>query len=571
MDFPARPVAVAAALALVAVGIGSISLPASGLGSITIRILFDLGDGTAVWSDTDIPDREAPNATWDAIRAAARENEIALEYVEHPDFGVGIVDVGDRDPPAGFIGVYTWNRTAGAWASAEVGVSSLVLRAGDAIALYAAAYGPYPEVRYPIPTPDHPYPATQFRADLANRGASRSPGPVTGALAWDADTGAVEIAATPAVAYGRVYVNTMDAMITLDESSGEVIWRNPVVRGFSSPAVVNGTLIVGARDGRVYRVDAATGAVRWTTPLLGATDFSGITSSPKVDFDRAYVGTFNESGGPGEVVALSIANGSIVWRHATGSVHYSSPAIAGGTLYVGVMGTYNRTSGIDFDPPFGVLALDAADGSPRWFFQTPGSVAASPLVAGDVVVVPSKDSFGYGLVYAIDRATGDQRWRADVPAGVSSPALLGDAVVVAGGAFGGSGRVTALNRTTGGVLWTFEPNGPVQASVAAAAGTVYVSTNTAQGTVYALNATEGRLLWSFTPSPAQYILGSPVVADGALFAPSDNGHVYAFRDPPGPVTGFPAFLDPIVLIVLIVVVTTIAVAVVASVRRSRRA
>jgi len=158
-----------------------------------------------------------------------------------------------------------------------------------------------------------------------------------------------------------------------------------------------------------------------------------------------------------------------------------------------------------------------------------------------------------------------------VPAGVSSPALLGDAVYVAGGAFGGTGRVTALNRTTGAFLWSYEPNGPIQASVAAADGTVYVSTNTAQGTIYALNATTGRLRWSFTPSPAQYILGSPVVADGVLFAPSDNGHVYAFRDPPGSVTGFLSLSNPVVLIILIVAVTTVAVGIVASIRRSRRA
>jgi outer membrane protein assembly factor BamB len=381
----------------------------------------------------------------------------------------------------------------------------------------------------------------------------------------------VEIAATPAVAYGRVYVNTMDALIALDEATGAEVWRNPAVRGFSSPAVVNATLIVGARDGRAYRVNGSTGAVRWSTPLLPATDFSGITSSPKVDFDRAYVGTFNESGGFGEVVALWIANGSIVWRYETGSIHYSSPAVSGGILYVGVMGMYNRMSGIDFDPPSGVLALDVRDGSRRWFFETPGSVAASPLVAGDVIVAPSKDPFGYGLVYASDRATGDQRWRADVPAGVSSPALLGDVVFVAGGAFNGTGRVTALNRTTGAVLWAYEPNGPVQASVAAADGTVYVSTNTAQGTIYALNATDGRLRWSVTPSPAQYILGSPVVADGALFAPSDNGHVYAFRDPPGPVVDFLPLSNPIVLTVLLVLVATVAAAIAATVRRSRRA
>jgi outer membrane protein assembly factor BamB len=391
-------------------------------------------------------------------------------------------------------------------------------------------------------------------------------------VAWDADTGVPEIAATPAVAYGRVYVNTMHALIALDEATGAELWRNPVVGGFSSPAVMNGTVVVGGRDGRVYRVDAATGEERWNTSLLQTTDFSGITSSPKVEYDRVYVGTFNESGGPGEVVALWLSNGSVAWRHPTGSIHFSSPAIADDTLFVGGMGTLDVTSGIDFDPPFGVLALDLSNGSMRWFFETAGSVAASPAIAADVLVVPSKEPGGDGLVYGLDPSSGVERWRADVPAGVSSPAVAGDWVLVGGGSLGGSGRVTALEAATGDVRWSITPNGPVQASVAVADGRVYLSTNTAQGTIYALNVSDGQAVWQYTPSPEQYILGSPVVADGTLFAPSDNGHVVAFRDPSATRDVGVPLLNPATLVVLVVVVATVvAAAVAASSRRSRRA
>lgn len=525
MDFTRR-MGRAGVLAVVAVLI-LIAAPARAPQPASVTILFDLGDGTYYWSAVTIPDPAAPNASWNATLGGASMHGLSIEWTWYACCGVAVQDVGNRNPPAGFVGLYVWNATAESWDFAPVGISSFVLKPGDAIAWYNAAFDSQTfEGRFPVPTPDHPYPALEFRGDVANSGGSASEAPNGATILWDRDTGATEIGSTPAVAYGRVYVSTMKGLFALDEDSGQILWTNPVVKGMSSPAVFDGTLLVGGSDGRAYRVNATDGAERWNATLLGQTGFSGITSSPKVDFDRVYVGTFNESGGPGEVVALWTSNGTVAWRHATGSVHFSSPAVVDGTVYVGVMGRYNTTTQITFDPPYGVLALDAQTGAERWFFPTGGSVAASPLVDGPRVLAPAKD----GLVYAIDRATGTELWRANVGAGVSSAAIRGGTIFVGGGVFGASGRLVALNGTTGAVRWSFTPNGPVQASVTYADGKVFFSTNTAEGTVYALNATSGEVVWAYVPSPAQFILGSPVVADGTLFAPSDNGHVYAIRD-----------------------------------------
>jgi len=213
----------------------------------------------------------------------------------------------------------------------------------------------------------------------------------------------------------------------------------------------------------------------------------------------------------------------VAWRHATASIHYSSPAYADGALYVGIMGLYNTTSQVSFHPPYGILSLDAVTGKERWFFPTRGSVAASPAIFGPNVIAPAKD----GTVYALNRSTGALTWKASVDAGISSPAVFGDTVFVGGGAFGNPGRLVALNSVDGSVRWSFTPNGPVQSSITYAGGRIVFSTNEDHGTVYALDAVTGDLAWSFEPSPSDYILGSPVVADGVVYAPSDNGHVYA--------------------------------------------
>jgi outer membrane protein assembly factor BamB len=249
-------------------------------------------------------------------------------------------------------------------------------------------------------------------------------------------------------------------------------------------------------------------------------------------------------------------------------VHFSSPAYADGSVYVGVAGRYNTTSQITFDPPYGVIALDAATGNEEWFFETSGSISASPAVTESYLVVPSKD----GNVYAVERSDGSEVWRSAVGAGVSSASVWAGTAFVGGGSFSSAGRVVALNLSTGSERWSFGPNGPVQASVTYSDGKIFFATNTAQGTVYAVSATTGELAWAIAPIPAQYILSSPVVANGIVFAASDNGHVYAIgeEEPLPPVVGG----VPPVPLVGVASVSVVAVAVVVAVlvvRRSRRA
>ena len=528
-----------------------------------IRVLLDLGDGTYVWASQTVTDPTSPNATWAAVQSAAQANGIAIAWTWFRCCGVGISDLGGRHSPAGFVGVYRWNATT-RWWDRTLGISSVVVSNGDVIALYNAGYDSVTfDPRTPVPTPDDPLPVVEFRGDLSNSGFSPSPAPgLLNEVLWDRDTGAREIDSTPSVAYGEVFVATRNGTFALDVGTGATVWRNPVARGFSSPAVFDNSVIVGTMNGTVVRLNATNGKVQWETRLLVQTGFSGITSSPKVTFDRIVIGTFNESGGPGEVVSLWAGNGTVAWRYPTGSIHYSSPAVADGTVYIGVMGSYNTTSQVAFNPPFGVLALSSDKGLEKWFFPTAVSVAASPAIAGSRLLVPSKD----GKLYAIDRENGTLDWTVAVDAGISSPAVFRDTVFVGGGTFGLGGRVVALAVANGSQRWSFSPNGPVQASVTYADGKVYIATNTAAGTVYGLNATTGGVTGSFTPAPAEYILGSPVVAHGTVIVVSDNGHVYRVRGAPA---GTPSLGPAVIAIIAVSAVGAAAVAYVILRRRGR--
>ncbi len=532
-------------LALVGVLLLASAPPCKGVSASTTSIvadfLFDFGDGRFTWSAVVVPNPSAPNATWNATLAAAKAVEVSIAWSWSASFGVYITDVGNRSPPVG-VGLYLWNRTTSQWDALPVGISTLVLQPYDAVAISDNGFDPstYGNL-YPVPSPIERYPSLQFRGDASNTGEASAGGPPIFGFAWDANLHLSEIAASPVTGYNRIYVLTLDGLFALNLTSGGVVWENRNLRGLSTPAVYDGELIFGGSDGRLHAVAPGNGTELWNVSLIRNPVFSGITSSPKILFDTVYVGTFNESGGAGEVVAVGATNGTILWKTpAPGSVSYSSPALANGTLYVGIRGLYNTTTGISYAPPYGLLALDAATGAERWFFPTGGSVAASPVVNGNDIVVPAAD----GYVYSVNAATGTLAWKVDVDAGVSSPALVEGVLVVAGGAFGGAGRVVALNGATGATQWTFTPNGPVQASVTAAGGRLYFATNAAQGTVYVLDLASGRLDWSYTPSPSQYILSTPTVADGRLIFASDNGHVYEFTYAQPPASAFASLSVP---------------------------
>ncbi len=492
-----------------------------------VQFLFDLGDGTYAWANAHIEDPTATNATWDAVLAAAAQVHLYVSWAWSSAYGVSLLDIGNRSPPSGFVGLFLWSGTADAWEPSAYGVSGLILADGAIVALSDNAFDPVTfNFLTPVPTPDTPYPVIQFRQDAANSGFLPTKVPRQYGLLWERNVGVREIPASPTVAYGSVFALTLDGMFAMNELNGTFRWSNLNVRGLSTPAAFNGSLLVGGSDGRIHAVDALTGTERWNTTLIPNPVFSGITSSPKIVFDTAYVGTFNETGGTGDVVALWATNGTVIWKHAApGSISFSSPAIVNGTLFVGVIGRYNTSTQITYDPPYGVLALDAATGGQRWFHATTAPVAASPLVLGSRVFVPSED----GNLLALNASSGGLLWQAPVDAGISSPAWTGTSLVVGGGSFGSPGTVTALDPATGASLWTYTPNGPVQSSITSADGQVFFATNTATGRIYSLNATSGRLVWDYTPTPAQFILATPVAADGFLFGASDNGRVYAFK------------------------------------------
>ena len=95
-----------------------------------------------------------------------------------------------------------------------------------------------------------------------------------------------------------------------------------------------------------------------------------VDSSPAIAGGVVYVGT-----AAGELIALGLADGALRWRYKAGeSIGESSPAVAGGRVFIG-----------DLDGA--VHAVNTADGKRVWTHKTQSEVKSSPIVVGDMVLI----------------------------------------------------------------------------------------------------------------------------------------------------------------------------------------
>lgn len=502
-----------------------------------VSVLADFGDGTYLWANVTLPAgnvtalkaTELANATWGLPPMNVTWFDASF-CLRRPCALVN--DLGDREPSGPvYWHFYLWDAAARQWGLASYGPSDTDLSDGEVIAWYLAVDDPatFASPR-PVPTPLAPDAWTSFRGDLSNTGRAHGAIPVTNRVLWDHNVSVLEIDTTPVVAYGRVFVATRDALVAIDAATGAEVWRNPQVHDLlSTPAVYYGRLVLGGTDGRLHVVNATDGREAWSVLLEPGARSTGIASSPAVYMGRAYVGTFNETaGGKGRVVAVNLNNGTIAWSYdAPGVVHMSSPAIHDGNLYVGIMGTYD--GGVGYAAPYGLLSL-RLDGAENWFLPTNASVAGSPIVAAGRVVFTTRS--GWLIAAGTD---GVPVWSRDL-GGLSTggPTVVGGIVYAAvNGGLGAGVAPFALDtgEPMGSAFVPILAGAVLQASLVSDDRLVCSASNVAVGSHLCFTRS-GAVAWSHTADPPGYVLGSEAVAGDTMYAPSDNGHVYAFRDDP---------------------------------------
>lgn len=137
------------------------------------------------------------------------------------------------------------------------------------------------------------------------------------------------ILAAPVIANDKIIVGARDGFLyCLDANEGKKIWTVDHVISWiiSTVAVKDSFVVTGTSDGRfIQAVNLNTGKEIWKYPTPQAT-----WSSPAIDNDKVYEGCYD-----GQLFCLDLKTGQRIAQFATNGIIYSSPVINDSLLYIG--------------------------------------------------------------------------------------------------------------------------------------------------------------------------------------------------------------------------------------------
>ncbi|MBQ1120441.1 PQQ-binding-like beta-propeller repeat protein [Streptomyces sp. B15] len=316
-----------------------------------------------------------------------------------------------------------------------------------------------------------------------------------------------EVAWSMAVSGGRVHASDGPSLYALDATDGSERWRLATDGWVYSLQVDRGTVVTGTRGGGVQAWEAASGEKLWE--LTGAqTDFETPEAGPVIADGAVHTWA------DGRLYVLEARTGAERWSYpvgdasATGGVPVRVTAAEDGTVYV-CAGSR-------------VFALDAATGRERWRFDAPAAFLCPPaFVPGPGVTGGGVYLADYlGTVYALDSGNGHDRWRIATEARHSTePVVTADGLVHLGS---GSALYT-LDAVSGTPRWRFATGADVVGAPVVADGRVHFGS--ADHCLYTVDAVGGQLRWKLATGGE--ITGSPVVVGGVVYACSKDRCVYA--------------------------------------------
>jgi outer membrane protein assembly factor BamB len=300
----------------------------------------------------------------------------------------------------------------------------------------------------------------------------------------------------------------------------EVLWKESVGVGTDGqtlklvPAIGNGRVFAADRDGLVQARDLTTGNLAWEVEIEDENEdevhFSG---GPGLGAITVILGSNN-----GEVIALNIDSGAVLWKTPVSSEVMSVPVVANGIAII------RTTDG-------SVIALNEKTGQKVWSYEhnVPALTVrgtGAPLVIEDTII----EGYDNGKLMALRLKDGKYVWESSVtiPKGRSEVERLVDidvdpiearGVIYTASYNGGSAAVSILD---GDVLWR---NEAVSSHTGLSQDEQYLYISNSDGHVLQLDKRTGSSLWEQKDLHGRK-LTSPVAYQGNVVIGDFDGYVH---------------------------------------------
>lgn len=284
-------------------------------------------------------------------------------------------------------------------------------------------------------------------------------------LAWflDLDTNRGQ-EATPLVIDGVIYsTSAWSKLQAIDAATGELLWQyDPQVPGEfgvkaccdtvnRGVAAYQGKLYLGALDGRLIALDAATGKEVWSVITVDQSQPYTITGAPRIVKDKVIIGNGGaEFGVRGYVSAYDPSDGTLLWRFFTVPGDPSKPFEAphleeaaktwnGEWWKLGGGGTV--WDSMAYDPELDLLYIGVGNGSP-WNQQhrSPGG--------GDNLYLSS--------IVALDLESGEYVWHYQTTPGETWDFTATQHIVLADLSLGGVTRKVLMQAPKNGFFYVID-------------------------------------------------------------------------------------------------------------------
>nr|WP_267545823.1 PQQ-binding-like beta-propeller repeat protein [Arthrobacter sp. H14-L1] len=192
-----------------------------------------------------------------------------------------------------------------------------------------------------------------------------------------------------------------------------------------------------------------------------------------------------------------------LWTFQTGDEVYSSPAVAGGTVYIGSVDAR-------------LYALDTGSGKPRWSYQTNGAITSTPAVSGETVYVGSNDMKLHGVETAGGSRAGPSRpGRPCIPRRQSTADWCASAAGTTGYTPWTPQRAKSAGLTLPRAPWISPPSSPL----------AWCILSSDDPCVDAFQAASGEWVCSFGAD--QGVVSTSCLLGKVLYVESDHGNLYA--------------------------------------------